>query len=263
MQPEGISASNICILPTVKEPEEPKANLIVTNKRSFKTNFFPTLALNVLAQLRYLLGTISSNLARTLSCMHETANKAYSIARRLFYKTIRHHAELHSNDQSTRYPLHSRVQPLSSTLEIKKWWLYNERDERCQFHKLIKDAFPERADLHPETGTADVQLIESTFEQVRGRYLLWGPVRENAKWEKVVVNRLDPEWARKNIKILFPTDDTFSVNQLCGIVLWCDPESKKYQLYEGNHRMSAWLSSPNPTPLPAILYIGKTQIGES
>jgi hypothetical protein len=252
---ERISLPSKLILPIEKKPEELKAKL----ERTSKTNLFSAFALNVLEQLRYFLGTISSNLICALSSMQDAASKACCVSVDFFSKLLRHQdAGLHSKDQSTKYPLHSRVQKLSSTLEIKKWWLYNERDERCQFHKIIKDAFPERSDLNPETGKADGQLIESTFDEVRGRYLLWGPVRENAKWKKVVVNSLDPEWARKNIKILFPSDEKFRVNQLCGIVLWCDPSIKEYQLYEGNHRMSAWLSSPNPMPLPAILYIGKT-----
>lgn len=258
MLPERISVSSSApIPPTGKKPEEPKANLKITNEKTARANIFSSLVLDILAQFRHLLETINSKLIRVISSMHNAVNKAYSTARKCFLKIPCHqNPELRLKDPSIKYPLHSRVQKLSSTLEIKKWWLYNERDERCQFHQIIKDVFPERADLHPETGKGDVQLIESTFDQVRGRYLLWGPIRENAKWKKVVVDKLDPEWARKNIKILYPINDKFNVNQLCGIVLWCDPDKKKYQLYEGNHRMSAWLSSPNPMPLPAILYMG-------
>jgi hypothetical protein len=47
---------------------------------------------------------------------------------------------------------------------------------------------------------------------------------------------------------------------LKGIVLWRDKESKsskKYQLYEGNHRVSAWLAAQIPGSLPAVIFVGK------
>ncbi|MBA3604339.1 MAG: hypothetical protein H0W50_12050 [Parachlamydiaceae bacterium] len=50
------------------------------------------------------------------------------------------------------------------------------------------------------------------------------------------------------------------MKELNGIVLWEDKNSeniKKYKLLEGNHRVSAWLSTGTPKNLPAILYIGK------
>lgn len=44
-----------------------------------------------------------------------------------------------------------------------------------------------------------------------------------------------------------------------GVVLWKDPTKEKYQLLEGNHRVSAWLEAKAPAVLPSVIYIGKAK----
>jgi hypothetical protein len=41
--------------------------------------------------------------------------------------------------------------------------------------------------------------------------------------------------------------------------LWKKPDAKKYELIEGNHRVSAWKLSGKPKFLPCLLFIGTTQ----
>jgi hypothetical protein len=55
----------------------------------------------------------------------------------------------------------------------------------------------------------------------------------------------------------------FPVTELRGIVLWDDRQStknKRYKLYEGNHRISAWMASRTPATVPALIFIGKPKI---
>lgn len=156
---------------------------------------------------------------------------------------------------TSKYPINSTVEKLTSPLEVKGYWMYNEWNPHCQYSKLIQAKSPNQADLDPQNGTP--ALIDSVLEAIRGQFALWGTSRETSKWKKVVVENLDLNWVKDNIKVLYPTNDTFEVTILNGIVLWKDPTDQKYQLLEGNHRISAWLASSEPKQLPSILFIGK------
>lgn len=72
--------------------------------------------------------------------------------------------------------------------------------------------------------------------------------------------QLKLDWVVQNVEVLFPSKEQFEVSELKGIVLWKDKESnscKRYQLYEGNHRISAWVAAKNPSCLPAVIFVGK------
>jgi hypothetical protein len=159
----------------------------------------------------------------------------------------------------SKYPLNSTIKKLDSTLEIKQAWLYSEWATVCQFSKYICPHFPNRNDLDPNNKNPNVKLIESTFNEVRGKWALWQAPREEARWKKVETTALKIEWVVQNVEVLYPSKEQFKVSELNGIVLWDDGKvnTKRYQLYEGNHRISAWLASKTPQTLPAILYIGK------
>lgn len=158
-----------------------------------------------------------------------------------------------------KYPANATVTTLSSTLEIKQIWLYSEWAPECQFSKYIQPSFPNRSDLDPKNKNPNIKLIESTFHNVRGKWALWQSPREEARWEKVVVTALNIDWVIKNVEVLFPSKDQFPVSELNGLVLWTDKSdiNKKYKLYEGNHRISAWLAANTPQSLPATIFIGE------
>ncbi|EFB40797.1 hypothetical protein pah_c188o052 [Parachlamydia acanthamoebae str. Hall's coccus] len=173
-----------------------------------------------------------------------------------------HHSEVTSIAQNifSKYPSGSMVTKLTSTFEIKQTWLYNEWSPECQFSKYIRPTFPKRADLSPKNENPNIALIESIFQSVRGQFQLWKSEREEARWRKVEINALEIDWMLKNVEILFPSEEQFQVSELRGIVLWKNPPPtalKRYQLYEGNHRISAWKTSQIPKRLPATIFIGK------
>ncbi|CUI18086.1 hypothetical protein PNK_p0032 (plasmid) [Candidatus Protochlamydia naegleriophila] len=161
----------------------------------------------------------------------------------------------------SKYPSDSNITKLDSTFEIKQTWLYSEWATECQFSKFIRPNFPNRCDLDPENPNPNKQLILSTFENVRGKWSLWQSERENARWKRVEVTNLKLDWVIQNVEVLYPSKEQFEVAELKGIVLWMDKtsnaNSKRYKLYEGNHRISAWLATQTPKSLPAIIYIGK------
>lgn len=167
----------------------------------------------------------------------------------------------------SKYPMGSSIVKLDSTLEIKKWWLYNEWDPVCQFSKGVQQGVPDRGNLDPQKDNAAlVPLIEKTFDFVRGRYRLWGEMKESAQWKKVVVEKLELKWVLENVEILFPVPDQFALSALNGVVLWKksldkkspkDPLQKRFEAIEGNHRLSSWISLKEPASLPAIIFIGK------
>lgn len=158
-------------------------------------------------------------------------------------------------------PLNATVDKIKSTLEIKSWWLYNEWEPCCQFSRYINPHFSNRETLHPKNlkslDVVTINLIVTTFNGVRGNYALWGKAREKGRWKKVVVEQLPLCWAQKHIKICFPQNESFPVSELNGIVLWKQPSDKKYQLFEGNHRVSSWLALQSPPSLPCVMFIGK------
>jgi hypothetical protein len=156
-----------------------------------------------------------------------------------------------------KYPPDSTVTKLTSLLEIKRTWLYNEWSAECQFSKHIRPSFPNREALAPDNLTPDISLIEFIFRSVRGDFLLWQKPREEGRWKKVIVANLNLDWVLKNVEILYPSKEEFPVSELEGIVLWREKKEKKYKLYEGNHRISAWKNAGTPQTLPAVLYIGK------
>ena len=152
---------------------------------------------------------------------------------------------------------------LKSTLEIKQWWMYNEWSEFCQFSKFIREAFPNREELHPMYKNPDVEKILSIFHEVRGKWLLWQEPRETATWTKIETQNLTLQWIDENVEVLYPSDSKFEVTCLNGIVLWDAGQNlnnqtkKRFELYEGNHRVSAWKFNRLPLTLPTILYIGR------
>ncbi len=77
-----------------------------------------------------------------------------------------------ANDIFAKYPLNSKVTKLNSTLEIKQNWLFNEWTSECQFSKYICLNFPCRGDLDPENQNPNIDLIQSTFYDVRGKWAL-------------------------------------------------------------------------------------------
>jgi len=168
-----------------------------------------------------------------------------------------------STSNYTKYPQDSAVEKLSSTLEIKEWWLFNEWDSRTiRKRDMIRNDFPLRKSLDPRINTQNedtaIERVKSVFHSVRGQYILWGPLREQGKWRKVVVPHLCLQWVKDNVEVLYPAEDRFPLASLDGIVLWKDPTKEKYQLFEGNHRISTWLSEEKPATLPSIIFIGKT-----
>lgn len=165
-----------------------------------------------------------------------------------------------SNPLHAKYPPSAAVTKLTSTLEIKQRWLFNEWGPECQFSNFIRPRFPDRRELDPTKANPNTPLIEATFHDVRGKYALWQSPRENGKWRRVEVQELTLDWVQANVDVTWPAEERFPVSKLDGIVLWVDSSSttkKRYQLYEGNHRISAWLAAGTPSTLPATLYIGK------
>lgn len=158
-----------------------------------------------------------------------------------------------------KYPPDSVVTKLSSTFEIKQRWLFSEWDPVCQFSKFILPHFPQRRDLDPANPNPNQELIESTFDAVRGKWTLWQEPREKGRWKKVSVAALKIEWVMENVTVRYASTDRFPVAELNGIVLWEDKskKEKRYELYEGNHRISAWLAAQTPKTLPALIFIGK------
>ncbi len=68
------------------------------------------------------------------------------------------------------------------------------------------------------------------------------------------------DWVIQNVEVLYPSKEKFEVSALKGVVLWKNKESnssKRYQLYEGNHRISAWLAAQTPNSLSAVIFMGK------
>ena len=165
-----------------------------------------------------------------------------------------------AEDTFAKYPLNSTVSKLNSTFEIKQVWLYNEWAPECQFSNYIRPNFPRRSDLDIKNPSPNTELIQSTFHAVRGQYALWQSAKEEGRWKKVEVPDLKLDWVMKNVEVFFPSKEQFEVTELKGIVLWKDKKSdnaKKYQLCEGNHRISAWLAVQTPKSLPAVIFIGK------
>lgn len=116
---------------------------------------------------------------------------------------------------------------------------------------------PNRSDLDPTNPLPNIGLIESTFHAVRGAYTLWQSPREKGRWKKIETAALTLNWISENVEVVYPSPDRFEVSELKGIVLWKDSGDKKYKLYEGNHRISAWLAAQTPKSLPAVIFIGK------
>ncbi|MBA3814923.1 MAG: hypothetical protein H0X29_00050 [Parachlamydiaceae bacterium] len=161
---------------------------------------------------------------------------------------------------TTKYPANSTVKKLNSTLEIKQSWLHSEWAPECQFSKFIQPKFPDRDELHPKNKLPNIELIQSTFHNVRGKWALWQAPREEGRWKKVETADLKLDWVLKNVEVLYPSKDEFPVNELDGIILWKDnfnKDGKRYKLYEGNHRISAWIAAQKPLSLPATIFIGK------
>jgi hypothetical protein len=158
-----------------------------------------------------------------------------------------------------KYPPNATVIPLDSTLEIKQAWLHSEWAPECQFSRFICPSFPVRGVLAADNKNVNAELIQSVFHNVRGKFALWGSLREEGRWKKIVVQNLSLDWVTINVKILYPAQERFPVSELNGIVLWRDKSSaeKRYQLHEGNHRVSAWLAAQSPQYVAATLFIGK------
>ncbi len=156
----------------------------------------------------------------------------------------------------TKYPPDSEYEKITSTLAIKKAWLYSEWDSKALRRvAIIREDFPDRQLLASQD--ASCEKIQRVFHTVRGQYILWQEPREQGSWRKVTANRLPLQWIKDNVEVLYPSEEIFSIASLDGIVLWRDPKKEKYQLLEGNHRISSWLSTGSPETLPCTLFIGK------
>jgi hypothetical protein len=75
------------------------------------------------------------------------------------------------------------------------------------------------------------------------------------------LSNLKLDWVIKHIEVLYPAKDEFEMPDLNGIVLWKDKTQKKYQLLEGNHRISSWLLRKTPESLSSIIFIGEPRSG--
>lgn len=187
-----------------------------------------------------------------------TDSKLFSNNKVLLRSTHKIRKNLTSHRQ-TIYPINSTVTKLNSTFQIKQMWLYNEWGPECQFSMKVRPYFPNRSELDPANKNPNVELINSTFYNYRGKNRLWQTLREEGIWRKVETPNLSLDWVKNNVEVLFPVADRFPVTKLIGIVLWDDKEKnqKRFKLYEGNHRISAWLSAQKPKCLPAIIFIGE------
>ncbi len=163
-----------------------------------------------------------------------------------------------TKDLLAKYPPNAKIKGLDSTFEIKRLWLYSEWAVECQFSKHIRSSIPERQSLELPIDKENIALITATFNEVRGKYILWGPERENGRWKKIE-GFLHIDWVKRNVEVLYPSPDRFNVERLEGLVFWKSQSGKRYKLYEGNHRISAWLAAQTPPVLPAIIFIGKPQ----
>lgn len=111
---------------------------------------------------------------------------------------------------------------------------------------MIQNDFPNRNDLDPSNQNPQIQRIKEIFSRMRGIFpQIWGNEREDAEWTKVDVDGLDPNWVRDNANILYPHNMPFksATSDLNWLVLWKKFGTEKYDLIEGNHRISAWLNS--------------------
>jgi hypothetical protein len=158
----------------------------------------------------------------------------------------------------SNYPARATITKLTSTFDIKRVWLHSEWAIECQFSKFIRPHFPDRSALESSYKSFNVDLINTVFNNVRGKFTLWQDPKETGHWEKIEVADLSLEWVEKNVKVLYPAKDLFAVERLDGLVLWQEAENgKRYNLIEGNHRISAWLTAKKPLTLPATIFIGK------
>ena len=159
---------------------------------------------------------------------------------------------------STFFPDSAQCDVLPSNLEIKQWWLHSEWDcSNAAWKRRIQSAFPSRELLHPSHPSPNIEQINRIFKSVRGDFALWGPARESAIWTRVEMAKLEADWVREHVRILYPQTDEFPVPELIGIVLWKKPDTDKLELLEGNHRVSAWLNADNPEPLRCIMFVGE------
>lgn len=232
MQPSGISGTRFFVKITeekVQSDEDITAEVVAVHSPEEAKG----------QQEMFLAGTVNGGIAKPMS--PELSSKE----------------ELPIPIVVTKYPENSEVVKLDSPFQVKRLWIYNEWDPTCQFSKFILEKFSNRKDLHPDNPNPNIKLIESTFYEVRGKWALWGDSKEGARWKKVVVKKLDLNWVLQNVKVLYPTDDTFKVTEINGLVLWKDPAKRKYRLIEGNHRVSAWINSKGPQFLSSIIFIGK------
>jgi hypothetical protein len=159
----------------------------------------------------------------------------------------------------TKYPSDATIIKLSSPFEVKQTWLHSEWLQPCIHSKSIQKDFPNRMELDPRNPNPNIQLIESTFTRVRGIWSLWQVEREEGRWRKLVVPALNMDWVIANVEVLYPSKDRFQVTEINGIILWNHQSggNKKYHLYEGNHRVSAWLASKRPQSISAVIFVGK------
>jgi len=149
--------------------------------------------------------------------------------------------------------------------------MYHEWDgSNPDWRGMIQKAFPERDRLHPSYPEPATARNDALFQHMRGAYLhVWGDLREKGKWAKVVVEKLDPKWVLEHVQVLYPSKDRLDteITELSCLVLWQEPSKSKYQLLEGNHRVSSWLNlranGPRasdgllPEAVPCLFFIGK------
>jgi len=59
-----------------------------------------------------------------------------------------------------------------------------------------------------------VELIQSTFHHVRGKWALWKSPREKARWKKIEVPYLKLDWVIQNVEVLYRSKERFEVSEL-------------------------------------------------
>lgn len=144
--------------------------------------------------------------------------------------------------------------------EVQIEWLKNEYSSpnpiggairrRCDCQGLTKETLS-----NPE----NLEKIQNVFNEVRGKYDLWLSHKENAAWEKVQ-RFVTPQWVRKNLVPLFPSEDRFPVHSCAGVVVFeiRPGDARKYVL-EGNHRISAIAAEKTSREMPLTMYVGTPQ----
>lgn len=144
-----------------------------------------------------------------------------------------------------KYPEESKV-TLVSSFSVKKAWLSQEvlsaeMGKYIRRHLLTATGILETRE--EDLTLSERELIVSTFHEVRGKFSLWGKEKDQGHWERLQVPALKWNWISENVEILYPKTTVTRPQTLKGIVLWRNHDTKRFELLEGNHRISGWKNS--------------------